>query len=535
MKKTLPLFYTLFALGFAPAVFAQEEAVMQEETYSELSSDSAFVLIGMMPEVLDENVGKLLQSWHVQYFSQTDKHCLDDEENIFFPDVIYQQRLERLPCIIPMDYNSTVRKCIDLYAGRRRELVRYMMGMADLYFPVFEQIIDQYDLPDELKYLAVVESALKPDALSRVGASGLWQFMLPTAKLYGLEVNSLIDERLDPVKATHAACRYFREMYDVYNDWHLTLAAYNCGPGNVNKAIRRSGGKTNFWEIFPYLPRETRSYVPLFIAATYIMNYHCEHNLCPIQTTLSLASDTIVVNSMLHFQQVADVLHVDLELLRLLNPQYKRGIVPGNIMPSSLKLPVAATLAYIDHADSVGRHRFEELLANHETVDMSDETKRNPRQETVRHTVAPGENLNTIASRYGVTARDIRRWNGLSSNRVPSGRKLTLRIDNGGIAYAARSEDKPAEKETKAATTPAAGKQEQVAQAAPKPQTQAPTNSSASVKNETGIISYKVKSGDSLYSISKKYPGVTISMIQTANRMTGSMIKPGQILKIPTG
>ena len=188
-----------------------------------------------------------------------------------------------MPCIVPMTYNDIVRKCIDRYAGPLRNTVRYMMGMADFYFPMIEQKLDAGNLPLELKYLAVVESALNPVAQSRVGACGLWQFMLPTGNIYGLEINSLIDERLDPEKATEAACRYFKEMYELYDDWHLVLAAYNCGPGNVNKAIRRAEGKTDFWKIFPHLPRETRSYVPLFIATAYIMTYHCDHNICPIR------------------------------------------------------------------------------------------------------------------------------------------------------------------------------------------------------------------------------------------------------------
>jgi len=524
MKKILCFICAFVAICLVRTVSAQDTEPV-EETYSELSTDSTYAAIGMMPEVLDENVGKLLQSWHAQYFSQTEQYCLDDDADVYFPDSIYRQRLERLPCIIPMDYNPTVRKCIDLYAGRRRELVRYMMGMADLYFPIFEQMLARYELPDELKYLAVVESALKPDALSRVGAAGLWQFMLPTAKLYGLNVNSLIDERLDPVKSTEAACRYFREMYDTYNDWYLVLAAYNSGPGNVNKAIRRSGGKTNFWEIFRYLPRETRSYVPLFIAATYIMTYHCEHNLCPIRTSLSMASDTVVVNKMLHLQQVADVLNLDIEQLELLNPQYKRGIVPGNITPSPIKLPVAATLAYIDNADSIGNYRVEELLAGCEPVSLTGETAAEARRETIKHTVVAGENLYTIANRYGVTARDIRRWNGLGSNRVASGRKLTVRVDNGGITFAARKDQK-----TTATAKPAATRQ--TAQTVTKQPTVA---TSSTDNNNSKIISYTVKSGDSLYSISRKYPGVTVSMIQSANQMDTDRIRPGQVLKIPVG
>jgi len=532
MRKTAYILIILSALCLALPIAAQNEEISEEE-FSELSEDTTFASVGMMPEVLDENVSKLLQSWHVQHFSQTEKYCLDDEQDVYFADSVFEERLQRLPCIIPMDYNSNVRKCIDLYAGRRRELVRYMMGMADLYFPVFEQILNQYDLPDELKYLAVVESALKPNALSRVGAAGLWQFMLPTAKIYGLEVNSLIDERLDPFKATHAACKYFKEMYDTYGDWHLVLAAYNSGPGNVNKAIRRSGGKTNFWEIFKYLPRETRSYVPLFIAATYIMTYHCEHNICPIQTSLSLASDTIMVDRLLHLQQVADVLNVDIELVRLLNPQYKREIVPGSIMPSPLKLPVAATLAYIDNADSVSLYRVEELLAGCSPVSLSGEISNDPRKEKIRHTVEAGENLYTIANRYGVTARDIRKWNGLSSNRVPKGRKLTINIDNGGLTYAAQT-PQPKEQDTKtASTTQQSGAQKTTTAQAQQPKQTTQPTASALPSNGSKLISYTVKSGDSLYSISRKYPGVTVAMIQTANNMDDDRIRPGQVLKIP--
>ena len=280
-----------------------------------ISLDSLESEVGLIPESLDANIDSLFHSWHVQYFSKKEEFCHDDEENVFFPDSVYAERLQRLPNLISLPYNNIVRDCIDLYADRKRNLVRYMLGMADFFFPIIEQILDEHGLPLELKYLAVVESALNPVALSRVGASGLWQFMLPTGKIYGLQINSLVDERLDPLKATQAACKYFKDMYAIYGDWNLVLASYNCGPGNVNKAIRRSGGKRDFWDIFPYLPKETRSYVPLFIAANYIMNYHCEHNLCAMQTSLPLATDTVMVHDMLHLQQVADVLHIDLETL----------------------------------------------------------------------------------------------------------------------------------------------------------------------------------------------------------------------------
>lgn len=499
-------FLSLFICCFSAFAFAQtEEGLEEEQRYSSLSTDSIAERIGLIPESLDANVDSLLHSWHVQYFTQKEDYCHDDEENVYFPDSIYAQRLKSLPCIIELPYNQVVRNCIDLYADRRRGLVRYMLGMADFYFPIIEGVLDKHGLPLELKYLAVVESALNPVALSRVGASGLWQFMLPTGKSYGLEINSLVDDRRDPAKATEAACLYFKDMYAIYKDWNLVLAAYNCGPGNVNKAIRRSGGKTDFWDIFPYLPKETRSYVPLFIAANYIMNYYCDHNICPLQTNLPLATDTVMVRKMLHLQQVADVLHLDLEQLRALNPQYKRDIIPGNVRPSVLKLPAAETYAFVSREDTVYQYRAEDLLANCIALNasFSGEDKSLITRERITHTVKAGENLYTIANIYGVTAKDIRKWNGLRSNRVPKGRRLKLYVDNGGVAFAQKK-------------------------AAPK------TNSKGNQRLKAdGFISYKVKSGDSLYTISKKYPGLTAKELQKVNNLSSAMIRPGQVLKIP--
>ena len=502
-QRTLLIILSLCWLSFIAVAQEFEE----EEIYSELSTELAFEEVGLIPEILDANVNSLLDSWHTQYFSKSVNYCLDDVADITFPEEVYWERLSRLPCVIPMDYNQLVRNCIDLYAKRRRDLVRYVMGMADLYFPVFEQILDQYGLPDELKYLPVVESALNPKALSRVGAAGLWQFMLPTGKSYDLEINSLIDERLDPVKATHAACKYFRDMYAVYDDWHLAIAAYNCGPGNVNRAIRRSGGKTNFWEIYPNLPRETRSYVPRFIAATYIMNYHCEHNLCPMQISLSMATDTIMVHQLLHLEQVADILQLDIEHLQMLNPQYKRELIPGNITPSILKLPIAATYDFIDKEDTLYKHRMEELLAYCTPVGEGETTR-----ETIRHTVVAGENLNTIANRYGVTAQNLRQWNGLKSNAVAAGRRITVHLNNGGIRFAAASTP----------TTPA-------------PTASTATKASTSTADVSGSATYRVQSGDTLYAIARKYPGMTVDKIKSANQMTSDKLRIGQVLTIPGG
>lgn len=505
MKRLVVLLVCL-AYGAMP-ICGQE--LEQEYPSSTLPTDSIVEeIVGIIPESLDSDIDSLLHSWHVQYFTKREDYCHDDEENVYFPDSVYACRLASLPRIIPMPYNNVVRDCIDLYTERRRNLVRYMLGMADYYFPIIEEVLDKHGLPIELKYLAVVESALNPVALSRVGACGLWQFMLPTGKQYGLTINSLVDDRRDPVKATEAACAYFKDMYAIYKDWSLVMASYNCGPGNVNKAIKRSGGKTNFWDIFPYLPKETRSYVPLFIAANYVMNYYCDHNLCPLETNLPLATDTIHVNKMLHLQQVSEVLQVDLEQLRALNPQYKRDIVPGNTGDAVLKLPASDTYAFVDKEDSIYQYRVEEFLPSYLVTINGGSTSGVATREQVTHIVLKNENIYTIANRYGVTPQEIKKWNRLSSNRLARGKRLKLYVDNGGVYLSAKN----AQKEKAASASPA-----------------------QKAEKKDGYIAHKVRSGESLYSIASKYPGVSAQTLKQANNLSDSKIIPGQVLKIPVG
>lgn len=505
MKRLVVLLVCL-AYGAMP-ICGQE--LEQEYPSSTLPADSIVEeIVGIIPESLDSDIDSLLHSWHVQYFTKREDYCHDDEENVYFPDSVYACRLASLPRIIPMPYNNVVRDCIDLYTERRRNLVRYMLGMADYYFPIIEEVLDKHGLPIELKYLAVVESALNPVALSRVGACGLWQFMLPTGKQYGLTINSLVDDRRDPVKATEAACAYFKDMYAIYKDWSLVMASYNCGPGNVNKAIKRSGGKTNFWDIFPYLPKETRSYVPLFIAANYVMNYYCDHNLCPLETNLPLATDTIHVNKMLHLQQVSEVLQVDLEQLRALNPQYKRDILPGNTGDAVLKLPASDTYAFVDKEDSIYQYRVEEFLPSYLVTINGGSTSGVATREQVTHIVLKNENIYTIANRYGVTPQEIKKWNRLSSNRLARGKRLKLYVDNGGVYLSAKN----AQKEKAVSASPA-----------------------QKAEKKDGYIAHKVRSGESLYSIASKYPGVSAQTLKQANNLSDSKIIPGQVLKIPVG
>ena len=288
-----------------------------------------------------------------------------------FDQQVYIDRLKRMPTAIEMPWNEVVQKFIDRYSGRLRNSVSVMLGSQNFYMPIFEQALEVYDLPLELKYLPVIESALKPNAVSRVGATGLWQFMVATGKRYSLKVNSLIDERRDPVKASYAAAHYLSDLYQIFGDWSLVIAAYNCGPGNIQKAIQRSGGKKDYWEIYPYLPAETRGYVPAFIAANYIMTYYCDHNITPHTATLPEETDTIMLFQNLHFKQVSEVLGIDMEELRALNPQYRRDIVTGYTEPTDLRLPKEYISKFIEKQDEIFAYDVSDIMKR-DMVDVSE-------------------------------------------------------------------------------------------------------------------------------------------------------------------
>ena len=380
-----------------------------------------------MPLGMTMPIDSLLNDWKTRTNLIYDTDCTNSAVIPQFSDSIYIDRLQRMPTIMGMPYNAIVREYIDRYAVKLRNQVSVMLAANNFYMPLFEEALDAYDLPLELKYLPIIESALKPTARSRAGALGLWQFMLKTGRLYGLESNSLVDDRLDPIKATWAAARYLREMYDIYQDWHLVIAAYNCGPGNVNKAIRRAGGATDYWSIYNYLPRETRGYVPAFIAANYIMTYYCHHNICPMNTEIIPPTDTLQISRELHLQQVADLCDITIDELKSLNPQYKRNIIPGNTKPYSLRLPQTKIATFIDNQDTIYNHRAAELFKNRKTVAVSNKITPTVGKGTLSyHTIRSGETLSTIAQRYGVKVSQLKDWNGLSSNRIRAGKKLKI-------------------------------------------------------------------------------------------------------------
>ena len=380
-----------------------------------------------LPMSMTYPLDSLLNDWKAKTYIDLGKDCNTSQVNPQFSDSVYIDRLSRMPVIMEMPYNDIVRKFIDTYTGRLRSQVSFMLSACNFYMPIFEEALDAYNLPLELKYLPIIESALNPSAVSRAGASGLWQFMLSTGKLYGLESNSLVDERRDPIKATWAAARYLKDMYDIYKDWNLVIAAYNCGPGNINKAIRRANGKTDYWEIYNYLPRETRGYVPAFIAANYVMTYYCKHNICPMETNIPQATDTVLVSRNLHFQQIADICHVPLDEIKSLNPQYKRDIVPGDSKPRALRLPTEAISIFLDNQDTIYAHRSDELFKNRRIVaSVNRQSKASNNSDLTYYRIRQGDTLGGIARKFGVSVRQLRRWNNLHNNRIRAGRRLKI-------------------------------------------------------------------------------------------------------------
>lgn len=367
----LALFAASTTSSFAQVVEEEEEEVYEDQSDEEGEDEEESTPTEQTLELFDgmERTGETaLDRWNSTHYVVTDTGCYQSNTNPTFTEQEYIDRLQRLQTVMEMTYNPVVRRYIDLYTGRLRRSVSFMLAASNFYVPIFEEALDRYGLPLELKYLPVIESALMPSAKSHAGAAGLWQFMIGTARRYGLDQSSLIDDRLDPIKSSDAAARYLRDLYKLYGDWNLVIAAYNCGPGNVEKAIRRANGARDYWAIYPYLPRETRGYVPGFIAANYAMTYYCEHNICPMQSTLPQGTDTIHVNRDVYFEQIADICHVNIDVLRDLNPQYRTNLIPGSSQTCVIRLPYSAITAFIDAKDGIYTYNLESLQTHRPTV-----------------------------------------------------------------------------------------------------------------------------------------------------------------------
>lgn len=419
MKK---IFIGLLTLLSTSALYAQ-----QTEQSITVRSASGTEQVIDLPEGMLSTTDSLYLDWISKNYINIGENCTSTSTNPTVSDSIYIDRLQRIPAIIEMPYNEVVRKFIDMYATRLRQKVAFMLSANNFYMPIFEEALDLYDLPQELKYLPVIESALNPIATSRAGAVGLWQFMLTTGKIYGLKNNSLVDERRDPIKSTRAAARYLKDLYEIYNDWNLVLAAYNCGPGTINKAIRRAGGEKDFWTLYNYLPKETRGYVPAFIAANYIMTYYCEHNISPMEMRMPEGTDTIQVSKNLHLQQVADVCKINIDQLRALNPEFKKDIIPGNEEPYALRLPNNMISCFIEHEDSIYNYKPEIYQKRRATVAITTPKSASSSGKAVYHRIRNGETLGSIAAKYGVSVNQLRRLNGIKGSNIRAGKSLRIR------------------------------------------------------------------------------------------------------------
>ena len=477
------------------------------EGKEEIKSDTCVV------EYTAEVSDSLLQLWYSQ-ISNTDENidiAATDSAKFMsnVPDSVYIDRITNMNSFITLPYNDIVKNHIIKYSEKMPLTMGRIIGLCEYYMPIFQETFDRYGLPEELKAMAVIESAMNPLAVSRVGAKGMWQFMYQTAKLYGLHIDSFVDERLDPVKSADAAARYLKDAYSIFGDWNLAIASYNCGAGNVNKAIRRSGSR-KFWDLWPFLPRETRGYGPAFVGALYTLNYYKEHGIKPEKMQMPPHVDTFHINKMLHLKQVSELTGAPLDILKALNPQYKHEIIPGNEREYILRIPYNYTNSFIACEDSLYRHKAD-VYFNPTTIKK---IKDGGDGERIVYKVKNGDYLGRIASKYRVSVAQIKRWNNLKSNNIRVGQRLV--IYRGGKAPASVSSSSSAAK-------PSTAKSSTAQQSTSKP----------IVSSSGNYVIYTVKSGDSFYSIAKNYPGVSAQNIMDYNGIDSSKIRPGMKIKIP--
>jgi len=452
MKKIYLFTITLLFAGNCAMQAQVEKDDNKKETEITVKNAQGKQVTIDLPEAMTQELDSLMHLYNTKNYLKPDTNCNMQDINPVYDKAVYMKRLSMLPTVIEMPYNDVVQTFIDRYSGHLRNSVSYMLGAQNFYMPIFEEALDTYGLPLELKYLPVIESALNPCAVSRVGATGLWQFMLKTAKRYGLTVNSLVDERRDPIKSSYAAAHYLSDLYKLYGDWNLVIAAYNCGPDKINKAIHRSK-QNDYWQIYPYLPDETKGYVPAFIAANYIMNYYCDHNICPMTSELPEKTDTILVNKDINFEQISHVLGVDIEQIRALNPQYRHDLVNGSWRPSSLRLPTLMITKFIDKEDSIYACKPEEMASKRTEVEVNNEEpvvtksrsysrhksnsssskytkkkKKNKRKHVSKSvTVGNGDTLSEIAEKHNTTVSKLKKLNGIDGSNIRAGKKIKVK------------------------------------------------------------------------------------------------------------
>ena len=515
-----------------------------------------------------EVTDSLLDLWYTHQMAQNIEDELFDLDSIKFasnvPDEVYIERIKKMNSFIQVPYNDIVRNYIIMYSEKMPKSMSHILGLCKYYMPIFEEIFDKYELPIELKAMAIIESAMNPRAESRVGAKGMWQFMYTIAKSYDLHIDSFVDERMDPVKSCDAAAQYLSDAYNMFGDWNLAIASYNCGAGNVRKAIKRAGGSRKFWDIWPYLPRETRTYVPAFVGALYTLEYYKEHGIKPEPMALPAGVDTLVINKQLHLKQVSEFTGAPLEDLKNLNPQYRHEIIPGHEREYILRLPYQYTSNFIEYEDTIYRHKAEvyfDPVTIKKIKDGGDGVR-------IIYQVKNGDYLGKIATKHNVSVAKIKKWNNMKNDNIRVGQKLIIYRGGSGpsvaetttsssssssssassgssqnkITYTVKSGDSLG----KIAETHGVGLSKlkewnglksdsiKVGQKLTIYTKGAPTKStSSSSSSAKGHSTYTVKSGDTFYSIAKNYPGVSAQNIMDYNGLKSSNLKPGMTLKIP--
>ena len=527
MKKLLAI---LILAGSAVSAVAAPTVLSIKESIT----DDAIVY----PYSFETDTEALRNNWYLKNFAVLDTD-VQLKNDVPTSKEDYIERLQALPTIIEMPYNDVVRSYINMYTGKRRGLVEQMLGLSIYYMPFFEQALEKEGMPLELKYLPVIESALNPDAVSPAGAAGLWQFMIGTAKDMGLTVNSLVDERRDPIRSSEAAARYLKQLYKAYGDWSLAIASYNCGPGSVNRALRRAGGgKKDFWDIYYYLPSETRGYVPAFIAANYVMNYYEDHNIGKALSKRPVVTDTVMVKQDIYFEQISEVLGIPIEELKILNPQYRKNIIPGNTRPYALTLPSKQCYAYISSEDSIKNHKADVYRHRSEVniSDASDGYTTVEKRVTKSHRVRSRETISQVARKYGVTTSQIKKWNGLRSNKLKKNQVLKIYVTQ-RVKVPVENNDRNKPTTPTAPTTPEPDNSATTAQ---------PDNSSTEVDesttDETEVVEpkpektvavkyHKVRRGETLGSIARRY-GISVSQLKRWNGLRSNTAKVGTTLKV---
>ncbi len=512
-------------MRYSVLIFALLFSIINVYGSTTMETDTIIISSDNNSERITRDLDSLMSTWYVKLaLKSTPEEFHGDTLALQFPDSVYESRLGKINSIISLPFNNIIRNHIQVYTVRQRDKFAVVLGLKDYYFPMIEDIFDSYGLPAELKYMAVIESALNPNAVSRMGATGLWQFMYSTGRMYGLTINSVVDERRDPIKSTHAAARFLKDLYGIYNDWNLVIAAYNCGPGNVNKAIKRSGNRKDYWQIYYKLPRETRGYLPQYLAATYAVNYYQEENIRAAQLNIPVATDTIMVNKDIHLAQISAVMGIPQGELQALNPQYRTGLIPGASKPMALILPMNHLGDFIDLTDTIRGYKPDLYLSKATRIADPSRSSYLPAEikgkAKIIYTVQDGDNLGFISEWYKVGLQDLRNWNNIYLNTIRVGQKIVVYVDKTKSEFYSNIN-----------TMSFADKQALVGKAVPS--NIQPVMVSEPGETDGEFLTYTVRNGDTIWDIVKMFGDVTTTQVLSLNNLSDAgKIQIGQKLKI---